>query len=188
MKHNIFGISSDGNKTITDNFHSLENYSDTTQTYVSKDVFQAYLGNKRIDFRLLVEVMDSVEYDDNLNVINVQLNLVPDYKCLNKRFKEQVKNDIGGEGADYLKKIEMFEYLHGEGIEVVLGYEAIPYTERKDDVLHYDETKKALDAIANTYSAVGHMIGFWLDKPANRIGNTGWDYLSYFCGNKKRLF
>jgi hypothetical protein len=64
------------------------------------------------------------------------------------------------------------------GIRVTLGAETI-----KQNGKYWDECEplqESLNAIANVYDTVNSLLGFYLDKYVNRIGNDGWDLLQDF--------
>ena len=84
-----------------------------------------------------------------------------------------------GYNDDFTAYADIFDY----GMNCVFGYEAKPYETPCECVTDYDYTKQTLDAIANVYVCFGRLVGFYLDKPQNRIGETGWNYLQDWCAN-----
>ncbi len=189
-KHKIFGIESDGNNTFQGEFKVIRDYEDTSFLAISNKTFQCYLDDdKQVNFKLAVEMMDSAEYDENLKGINTVFALIPTFESLNKKQQESLANFCGFTIEEYREYInaynnpetitcnDIFDY----GMYVVLGYECQEYETPCECVDDYDYTKQTLAAIANVYEAVGSLIGFYLDKPVNRIGETGWDYLKQFC-------
>ena len=49
-----------------------------------------------------------------------------------------------------------------------------------DDDNKLDTIIKTAMSVAGAYSG---LIGFYLDKQVNRIGNTGWDFLAEYCND-----
>lgn len=187
-KHSIFGCESECNQQFDDKFTIVRD-SDTSILAFSNETFQCYLDDdKQIDFRLAVEVMDSAEYTDEDKHINTILALVPSFECLNEKHKKSVAEMCGYTLDEYLEyqkdyKDDFIAYadIFDYGMYCTFGYEAEPYETPCRCVTDYDYTKQVLEAIANVYPVFGRLVGFYLDKAQNRIGETGWSYLKDWC-------
>ena len=63
---------------------------------------------------------------------------------------------------------------------LVYGYKIALHTETTEDLNKVDHLIKSAVAVS---PCVSGLIGFDLDRVFNRIGNTGWDFLSNYCEN-----
>ena len=180
-KHNFSMISSNNDADFDNEFTRLSEY-DGEMIAVSKGIYQCFLGSKTIKYRIGVEVMDSSEIPDNDEAeIYVSLFLVPAFTCLCKEKREAIMNSFGLDAAAYKSDPDI--YFHDAieyGMTVLLEHRSYEY-----DALDLDSREKVvtdvLGDIASTYSAITGMIGFWLDRCVNRIGETGWDWLRILC-------
>lgn len=58
------------------------------------------------------------------------------------------------------------------------------YAQIDNDQVLKTEVQPVLDGIANRVQAINGMYGFFMDRPLNRLGNTGWDFLDGHIGFK----
>lgn len=135
-----------------------------------KQVYQSeVLSNGQFKYRLFVTVLDYEQCSD-LKGFGVDVEISKTFKALSK---EQKKSLIGFGCTDKPSDYDVCDY----------GYRAILDGEK--EVIK--GAKKAI-AIAEKYMEKADtykmMLGFYLDKRQNRIGNTGWDFLNGNVGFK----
>lgn len=174
MKHEIFGIKTDNDeKKFNDEFEIIADYDSETY-YQSKQTYQFRDNELNFDYKFVVEVYDIHEMTGKeVDEYSVSLLLVPTLNSLNPQKKQNVL-DQSCIDEDEATMYDIVSY----GIRVTLGAETI-----KQNGKYWDECEplqEALNAIANVYDTVNSLLGFYLDKYVNRIGNDGWDLLQDF--------
>ena len=107
---------------------------------------------------------------------NLYLVVCPKSLC-----KEKLEDvlDCCGISADEANCCDVVDY----GILVPMGDVEFEFDEDNDEGWN-DEV---LNNIANVFETINGLRGFYLDKPMNRLGNTGWDLL-YEAVRGKDLF
>ena len=179
-KHKFAGISSNDDKPFEDVFDVIERNYQTI--CISKNSGVAYLGSKTIQFKVVVDIQDMSEYDDNKEIYTA-IYIVPFYKNLHKHNREKLFGEVCDDISEKEYADSKWYYTDAldYGMSVFLTQEGRKY--RKNTYNKVIETIKG--DIANTSSAYLGLIGFYLDKPINRIGMNGWDYLRQYCNNVK---
>lgn len=75
------------------------------------------------------------------------------------------------------------EDVYDYGCSIPFGNEMVECDESEDTGWDMDK----FEDIANVFIPMDRMRGFHLDKPLNRLGNTGWDFLSDFIHGKSLI-
>lgn len=183
-KHNFAGISSNGNVDFNDEFNIVNEYDGETIA-VSKQEYKCYLGEKTINYRIAVRVQDGAEFDQEGKMF-VEVDLVPAFRNLHRAKRDEIVKYYGMDYdeniATYGKKDDMTYYGDAvqDGLSVTLAYEQYDY----DDTKQYEKLQSnVMSDIANTYSCMTGLSGFFLDRPTNMLGMTGWDWLRQYCNN-----
>lgn len=183
-KHTFAGISSNGDVPFNEEFDIVNEYDDETIA-VSKNEYQCYLGSKTVNYRIGIRIQDGAEFKQDGKMF-VRVELVPAFRSLHREKRYELLKyygvDYGNDLSKYGKKDDMTYYSDAmqDGLSVILAKEeykyngSLDYARLQDDVL--------LD-IANTYSCMTGLSGFFLDRPTNMLGMTGWDWLRQYCNN-----
>lgn len=158
MKYNIFGIQFDTLIPVDDKFDEQNAESDNA-TYFSKEEF-FHEDEISFHYRYCIEAVyceGSIFYG---------LFLVPSPKDLNKETLKSVASYSGVdlEGVSYY---DVFSY----GCNILFGN----HKEGTDTI-----NAETIDKIASIFETIDSLRGFYLDKPQNRIGDTGWSNLEKF--------
>lgn len=186
-KHTFAGVSSNGNTDWEKEFDIVYDCG-TEMIAVSKDEYKCYLGEKTINYRIGVQLDDSEEFNnDDPTYIVASMYLIPAYRNLSRDNREDIIKFAGDSMIDlkkYGKKDDLTYYqdVISYGTTVFLASDSCNYTDRDD---YEEKTNQIMNDIANTYNGVTGLIGFYLDRPTNMIGMTGWDWLRMHCNGVK---
>lgn len=185
-KHTFAGISSNGDISFDKEFDIVNEYDDETIA-VSKNEYQCYLGEKTINYRIVVRIQDGAEFDPEYEgKMFAEVCLVPAFRSLHREKRDGLIKfygiDYNGNMANYGKKDDMTYYSDAvqDGLSVTLAEEQYEYEGPLDYARLQDDV---LSDIANTYSCMTGLSGFYLDRPTNMLGMTGWDWLRQYCNN-----
>lgn len=188
-KHNFAGVSS--NYDVDFNNEFIEVFDDCGESiYVTKDEYVCYLGSKTVYYRLALQIQDGAEFGSD-NKLYVNLFLVPSFRSLCKENRESVISFCGYDVNVYKEQLEeykkkdclfYFEDAIGYGFTVYLYEDSYDY---KDSAEFGEISKRIKSDLASVYTGITGMIGFFLDRPINRIGMDGWMWLRHICNNVK---
>lgn len=161
MKNSIFGISFDGKLTnVYDKFNEVffesdNSFFESKQTFTLKEEDGLTFNYKY--------VIEGVWCDDK---IFYTLALVPCANSLDNGMRSKVASCSGVE-EDEITTYDIFSY----GCNVSFGTKVVDsnYT----NIMIFDMISSVVDVIDS-------LRGFYLDKPTNRLGTTGWELLDYF--------
>ena len=157
--YNFCGIST--NNELTDRINNMfEEYYDGT--LIKKKPFKVYLDTKEISLHTYIETTYMSEYSDDDNSCIVTLGVIPNFNSLTDKHKENIIIQYNDDDKKYILDYGLSIPLHSATVE--------------PDILEHTVNS----AIAVHYGVEG-LIGFYLDKILNGIGNTGWDLLSDYC-------
>lgn len=157
------------NEQDMDNF---TNYFDTV--WISKEPFTVELDTKEIELHLFIEHLDMSEYTADCNTQEISIGVIPTFNSLSDKHKNDLLSQFAEEDWEYYKAnpTDLLYNILCYGFKITLHTET---TENVDDVDHLIKSAVAVS------SCVRGLIGFDLDRMFNRIGNTGWDFLSDYC-------
>lgn len=168
----VFGITSPISQLVKvdDNFNQVRDFEyDDTEVYMSDKLYEhPELGEDIIDnfaYRYAIEAYEFTD-DDNNPVTYYTLYLVPAFKSLSEKRKNDVIDFVGVEAPEYVTETDVMDY----GMSIVMGRESYPGS--------YD--KAVMDKIASIVDCIDGLRGFYLDKAQNRVGTSGWDMLGDF--------
>jgi hypothetical protein len=175
MKHEIFGWSFDHEpKKIDDLFDCIRDTDDEV-IFVTKETYEHREEGLNFDYKFVIRAEDAYELTgepEDEDKWNLEVMLVPTVDSLlpNKR-----EDTIDGEDCTFIDLIDEGSYVQF-GLESVKvdpgkGYDAVMLPK-------YDEAASVIDNM-------NAMRGFYLDKPWNMIGSTGWDILNSLVGDGK---
>lgn len=159
---------------------STDNYTDIKEFIEYQDngliietvPFTVELENKEVELYLYIEDLDMSEYDTTTDHI-ISIGVIPSFDSLSKDSQENILSQFMPEDRESMlenKESLLFDiFLYGYHIGL-----------RSESVKEEDAEKTVESAIACRH-AVSGLIGFELDRHMNKIGNTGWDFLSSYC-------
>ena len=174
MKYKFDNISTQElDKQTCNNFESC--YDD--YTLINKEPFTVELDTKDIELHVYIRHIDIREFTDDDSSQVVQLGVIPSFNSLSKENQDELLNQFMQDDRDYYMSNPnlLFDDIIGYGYTVEL------HCETTQDLSKVDYLIKSAMAIS---PCISRLIGFELDKTINRIGNTGWDYLSGYCEDK----
>lgn len=161
----------------TDNFVDIKEFIEFQDSGLMIETvpFTVELENKEVELYLYIEDLDMSEYDTTTDHV-ISIGVIPSFDSLSEKNKETILDQFMPEDRErMLEDKEMLLYdIFTYGMHVSLKAETVKDSEAEH---------KVQSAIACRH-AVSGLIGFELDRCQNRIGNTGWDFLSSFCGDK----
>ena len=152
-----------------DNF---TNYFDTI--WISKEPFKVELDTKEIELHLFIEHLDMSEYTEDCNTQNISIGVIPTFNSLSDTHKNDLLSQFAEEDRGQYKANPtalLYDIL-------CCGFKLTLHTETTEDLNKVDHLIKSAVAVS---PCVSGLIGFDLDRIFNRIGNTGWDFLSDYC-------
>ena len=162
---------------------STDNYTDIKEFIEYQDnglmietvPFIVELENKEVELYLYIEDLDMAEFDTTTDHV-ISIGVIPSFDSLSEKNKEAILDQFMPEDRERMledKEGLLFDiFLYG--MHVSLKAETVDESEAEH---------KVQSAIACRH-AVSGLIGFDLDRYQNRIGNTGWDFLSSYCEDK----
>ena len=157
------------NEKDMDNF---TNHFDTI--WISKEPFKVQLDTKEIELHLFIEYLDMSEYTADCNTQEISIGVIPTFNSLSDKHKNDLLRQFPEEDREQYKANPtslLYDIL-------VYGFKITLHTETTEDLNKVDHLIKSAVAVS---PCVSGLIGFDLDKMQNRIGNTGWDFLSDYC-------
>ena len=134
--------------------------------------FTVELENKEVELYLYIEDLDMSEYDTITDHV-ISIGVIPSFDSLSEKNKENILDQFMPEDRESMleDKESLLYDIFLYGMHVSLKSETVKESEAEH---------KVQSAIACRH-AVSGLIGFDLDRYQNRIGNTGWDFLSSYC-------
>ena len=175
MKHEIFGWVVDHEPKKLDDLFDCVRDADGEVIYESKQTYEHREEGLNFDYKFVIRAENAYELTgepEDENVWHLEVMLVPTVDSLltNKR-----EDTIDGEDCTFIDLIDA-------GFYVQFGFEAV----KVDPAEGYDAVMNPkYDEAASVVDNMNVMRGFYLDKPQNRIGSTGWDILNELVGNGK---
>ena len=157
------------NEKDMDNF---TNHYDTI--WISKEPFKVQLDTKEIELHLFIEYLDMSECIADCNTQEISIGVIPTFNSLSDKHKNDLLRQFSEEDREQYKANPtslLYDIL-------VYGFKITLHTETTEDLNKVDHLIKSAVAVS---PCVSGLIGFDLDKIQNRIGNTGWDFLSDYC-------
>ena len=167
MKYEFNGMS-------TDNYVDIKEFIEYQDNglIIETVPFTVELENKEVELYLYIEDLDMSEYDTTTDHV-ISIGVIPSFDSLSEKNKETILDQFMPEDrANMLEDKESLLFdIFLYGMHVALRTESVDESEAEH---------KVESAIAVRH-AVSGLIGFELDRYQNRIGNTGWDFLSSYC-------
>lgn len=154
------------------NMDNFTNHFDTL--WISKEPFKVELDTKEIELHLFIEYLDMSEYIADCNTQEVSIGIVPTFDSLSDEHKNQILSQFTAEDREQYKANPtalLYDIL-------TYGFKLTLHTETTEDLNKVDHLIKSAVAVS---PCVSGLIGFDLDRIFNKIGNTGWDFLSDYC-------
>lgn len=155
--------------------HFEEGYSDNEIYLIGKKEFEHEEGDLTFKYRYVITIIDMEEITGEDLPVTIELSLVvaPTSMTLERQKDIAYTNGMEDE-EDYTPS---FEDAVMDGTGIVFRADAVENVE--GDMLEDERVQRILEEIATTYETVDGMRGFYLDRPWNRIGTTGWDMLEH---------
>ena len=162
---------------------STDNYTDIKEFIEFQDSgliietvpFTVELDNKEVELYLYIEDLDMSEYDTTTDHI-VSIGVIPSFDSLSEKNKESILDQFMPEDRESMledKEGLLFDiFLYGMHVSL------------KSETVDESEAEHKVESAIACRHAVSGLIGFDLDRYQNRIGNTGWDFLSSYCEDK----
>ena len=140
---------------------------------IDPESFTVELENKEVELHLYIEDIDMSEYEDTQDHY-VTLGVIPSFKSLSESNQQTILNQFQEDERESIKADTMglLQECKCYGFEVPLHTVTVKDPNEVEHVIN--------SAIAVRFGVSG-LIGFELDRPRNRIGNTGWDLLEDYC-------
>ena len=159
------------------NEQDMDNFTNHFDTiWISKEPFTVELDTKKIKLHLFIEYLDMSECIADCNTQEVSIGIVPTFDSLSEEHKNQILSQYTADEKERMlanPAALLYDIL-------VYGYKIALHTETTEDLNKVDHLIKSAVAVS---PCVSGLIGFDLDRVFNRIGNTGWDFLSNYCEN-----
>ena len=179
MKHEIFGWVVDHEPKKLDDLFDCVRDADGEVIYESKQTYEHREEGLNFDYKFVIRAENAYELTgepEDENVWHMEMLLVPTIDSLLPKKQKALQDMVGEDGEPNL--IDIID----EGSYVQIGFEAV----KVDTAEGYDAVMNPkYDEAASVVDNMNAMRGFYLDKPQNRIGSTGWDILNELVGNGK---
>ena len=147
-------------------------------TLIEKEPLTVWLDDKEVKLHLYIEDVDMSEYDDTEDHV-ISIGVVPSFDCLSEKNKENILGQFADDERESISKdtIGLLQESMCYGFRIDL----------RSETVQPDEVEHKIDCAIAVRHAVSGLIGFELDRCVNRIGNTGWDFLSDYCEDADRI-
>ena len=178
MKYEFDRMTTEGANVTEEKENFIEMYDGTL---IGKEPIILDLEDKDVEVRLFIRDIDMAEFDDCTGHI-IEIGVVPTLNSLSKQNQESILNQFRPED-------EYFEAFKSDkmcSIQEVLDY-GYGLTLRSETVEDLDQLEYKMNSAIVCSFTVRGLLGFELDRYMNRIGNTGWDFLSDYCEDKDLL-
>lgn len=179
MKHEIFGWVVDHEPKKLDDLFDCVRDADGEVIYESKQTYEHREEGLNFGYKFVIRAEDAYELTgepDDENVWYMEMLLVPTIDSLLPKKQKALQDMVGEDGEPNI--IDLID----EGSYVQFGFEAV----KVDPDKGYDAVMNPkYDDAASVVNNMNAMRGFYLDKPWNMIGSTGWDILNELVGNGK---
>lgn len=166
MENSIFGITFN-DVTKVDNIFNEEFFESDNVFFESKETFTHEEEGLTFNYKYAIE---AVECEGK---IYYGLYLVPCADSLDRSKRGVIADFCGVDESD----ITIYD-IQSYGCGVLMGSE---------DVISEEIDTTYLDKIASVCGIIDSLRGFYLDKPQNRIGTSGWDMLDDYINGKSWL-
>ena len=157
------------------NEQDMDNFTNHFDTiWISKEPFKVQLDTKEIELHLFIEYLDMSEYTADCNTQEISIGVIPTFDSLSDKNKNNILSKIKAEDRKQYKANPtalLYDIM-------CYGFKLTLHTETTEDFNKVDYLIKSAVAVS---PCVSGLIGFDLDRMFNRIGNTGWDFLSDYC-------
>lgn len=145
-----------------------EEFMSTKKTYEHKE--------EGLSFKYLYAVSVTNVGDSNGEDLNlVTLELVVDKSSLAPKVIESILSSMS---LDSIDEINNWEIIAEGGSSIIMG----------EELVGEEDLEKTIIGAMATVRSIDGMRGFFIDKPLNSFGMTGWDIIEYSIGNKEELF
>ena len=171
------------NTMTTEQFNEkdMDNFTNHYDTiWISKEPFKVELDTKEIELHLFIEYLNMSECIADCNTQEVSIGVIPTFDSLSDKHKNDLLSQFAEEDREQYKANPtslLYDIL-------VYGFKITLHNETTEDLNKVDYLIKSAVAVS---PCVSGLIGFDLDKMQNRIGNTGWDFLSDYCEGEDLL-
>ena len=153
----------------------MDNFTNHFDTiWISKKPFTVELDTKEIELHLFIEHLDMSEYTADCNTQEISIGVIPTFDSLSDNNKNRILREYSEEDREQYKANPtalLYDIM-------CYGFKLTLHTETTEDLNKVDHLIKSAVAVS---PCVSGLIGFDLDRMFNRIGNTGWDFLSDYC-------
>ena len=164
---------------ISANQFNADVEKDFTKTYdgtlIENTPFTVYLTDKEVQVYLYIEDLDMAEYEYNTDHV-ITVGIVPAFNSLTKNRQDNILSQFDETTRENFKSNEIGlvheSLLYGYGIPL------------RSETVSVDDAEDTMKSAIAVRGGITGLIGFELDRYQNRIGNTGWDYLSEYCEDK----
>lgn len=162
---------------------STDNYTDIKEFIEYQDQgliietvpFTVELDSKEVELYLYIEDLDMSEYDTTTDHV-ISIGVIPSFDSLSEKSKKSILDQFMPEDRESMledKESLLFDiFLYGMHVSL------------KSETVNESEAEHKVESAIACRHAVSGLIGFDLDRYQNRIGNTGWDFLSSYCEDK----
>ena len=155
----------------------MDNFTNHFDTiWISKEPFKVELDTKEIELHLFIEHLDMSECIEDCNTQEISIGVIPTFDSLSDKHKNDILSQYTADEKEKMlanPTALLYDIL-------AYGFKITLHTETTEDLNKVDHLIKSAVAVS---PCVSGLIGFDLDRMFNRIGNTGWDFLSDYCEN-----
>jgi hypothetical protein len=178
MKHKIFGVAFDHDVLkANDLFDTIRDVDDEV-VLASKETYHHKEDDGSLDFDYKYVMHAKNQYEmtgeaKDENKWGIELKIVPMPDSLLSNVLSDTA-ELHEEGEDEVELIDIVD----DGKCVQLGFELVDVSDGYDKVMPVK-----FDEGASVVETINAMRSFYLDRPWNKVGSTGWDILNTYVGN-----
>ena len=178
MKHEIFGVAFDHEVLKAEDLFDTIRDTDDEVILASKKTYHHKEDDGSLDFDYkyvmhAVNLYEMTGESKDENTWGIELKLVP----MPTSLLTNELSDTAELHDEYEDEVELIDIVD-DGKCVQLGHDVVDVSDGYDNVM---PTK--FDEGASVVETINAMRGFYLDRPWNRVGTTGWDVLNTYVGN-----
>lgn len=145
--------------------------------FKEKFSYDFFENNQVIDYHFYLNFMGNEEIG-----FVVELNMMPNLNCISK-------NKLLETAKDYnISTTELNDYDIFTNCWIpVLCYQNIDFEIIEDSTWYTEGIIEILETATAIIPNINRLIGFYMDKPVNRIGTTNWDLFNELLFNKDAI-
>lgn len=174
FKYEVMGVQFNKLEKLASHFDKIIDMEETV--FATKKTFEHVEEGLNFKYKYII---DCVACEGKM-FYSLEMIILPESCC--EEYLIGCLSSSGFDDVDDVDELSLIDTFFYGGNTITFGTESED-TPAEDNDWNYD----LLDKIASVYETFDSLRGFYIDKPWNAIGTTGWDTIKH-CVNGDKLF